>query len=291
MAKNQKSKSSNDSSNINRRDMLLGTMAVASQPLLGGVAMASVPSSPTINVPPSPIVGSITRAFGGVDNTSVLVAQTIDYLDRSLRYKELNQGNWKHFVARWEEGRKLHDALRANAQALNITSTHTLILDGEKFEFPMGVKSLPTAEQFFADEMEIFYRTNRAHLTAINNRTSPREAGIVAVTKLLSLFGLKDISAAIFEILEADGLLNPDLWTRKNLPKTLERLLKHLISTDFIKKLGQKAGKQIAKKVVGEIAGRLVPFVGWVLLVSSLIWAIYEQVSKQRTVDSPISVM
>jgi hypothetical protein len=57
----------------------------------------------------------------------------------------------------------------------------------------------------------------------------------------------------------------------------LKKLLSFLMSSAFLKKLAEKIGETAAAKLLGKIAAKFVPFVGWALLIGSIIWGFAEE--------------
>lgn len=102
--------------------------------------------------------------------------------------------------------------------------------------------------------------------------------------KLFGILGIGDAYEAIIEILEknwptllkeiAEAIAKRD-W--KKLAKLFKKLLDVLISKEFFKKLVAKVGLKTATKIVGKILARAVPFIGWAVLIASLVWAIAEE--------------
>lgn len=286
-----------------RRGAIFGSLAVLAGTLAtsGSDARAQTPSrgspaipgsipqttpvpSPVGAISPAPIVDSINSFFSTTEFASpvVVMAASIDYVDRAVRYGQLGISNWAYFNERWEEGRRLFDAMRTTMATDGIALTQTVLIEGQSFTFPLEYNlSLPTTEQFVQDEIDIFYRTGEAHLALAVNRTNPADWGKVAVIKILSVLGAKEVSTAIYEVLSETGWLDPRLWGRREAPRTLERLLNWMLrNPEFRRRLAAKIGAAAAARVIGKIAARFIPVLGWALLIGALLWACYEQWTK-----------
>ena len=292
-----------------RRGAIFGSLAVLAGTLAtkGSDARAASPAIPAANpqttyvpspvpsapgtISPSPIVGSINSFFSTTEFASpvVVMAASIDYIDRAVRYGQMGISNWAYFNERWEEGRKLFDAMRASMATDGYALTQTVLIEGQTFTIPLDYNlPLPTVDQFVQDEVDIFYRTANAHLALAVNRANPADWGKVALSKVLAALGLKDVSTAIFEVLSEAGWLDPRLWGRRELPRTLERLLNWMLRNPaFRRKLAEKIGAAAAARVIGKIAARFIPVLGWALLIGSLLWATYEQWTKPPVLPPP----
>lgn len=56
----------------------------------------------------------------------------------------------------------------------------------------------------------------------------------------------------------------------------LEELLGLICGKQFRKMLAKKLGKKAAAKLIGRVLAKLIPFVGWALLIASIIYAVYQ---------------
>lgn len=102
------------------------------------------------------------------------------------------------------------------------------------------------------------------------------------VAKIFAAFGIGEAYQAVLEVLEADGILQ--LIARalrerdwSSLRTFLKMLADLLTSKPFFRKLAHKIGENAAAPVVGQVLGKCLPFVGWALLITGLVWAIVEQ--------------
>ncbi len=56
----------------------------------------------------------------------------------------------------------------------------------------------------------------------------------------------------------------------------LEELLGLICGKQFRKAIAKKLGKKAAAKLIGRVLAKLIPFVGWALLIASIIYAVYQ---------------
>jgi len=265
-----------------RRGAILGGLAALAGSLTatGAGARSQVVAATQLEPAPSPIVDAIGNPFATTEFASptILVARAIDFVDRAARHGERRTADWNYVSERWEEGRQLFDTMRASVAADGLSLTRTVVINGQQYKVEVDYNTpLPTIDQLVKDEYDIFYRTGNAYL-AVATTFVADDWGKVAISKLLAIFGLTEFSKAFFEVLSEYGWLDPRLWGRKELPRTLERLLNWLLrDPKFLAALTKKIGAGAAAKVIGKIAGRLVPFLGWALIIGSLLWAIYDQ--------------
>jgi hypothetical protein len=111
------------------------------------------------------------------------------------------------------------------------------------------------------------------------------DVGREVLSKLLAALGVKEVHQALLETFEAvGGTLVEDLgkavrareWGRVR--TLLIRLLNLVKSKKFFQTLASKIGETAAKKVIGKVLARFIPFVGWALLIGSFVWAVAEEV-------------
>ena len=103
------------------------------------------------------------------------------------------------------------------------------------------------------------------------------------LAKLLSVVGLADIAIPVAQLLSEEGLFdalakaitNPPRGKRfEAIGKVLGKILDFMLSKNFFNKLATKLGAKAAARASLKLASRTVPFVGWAILIASVIWAL-----------------
>lgn len=104
------------------------------------------------------------------------------------------------------------------------------------------------------------------------------------LSKFLAAIGIGDVWKVVIEILEENWptmlerlgvLIAEKNW--KGVAIRVESLLDILCSKPFAKALSEKIGEKEAAKVIGKIAAKSVPTLGWSLLILSFVWAVAEE--------------
>jgi len=104
------------------------------------------------------------------------------------------------------------------------------------------------------------------------------------IAKIFGALGLKEIWKAILEVFEqyysklAKGLgqaIGEKSATK--LARMLKLFFKLLGRKKFWKRVARKVGRAAVAKAVGKMAAKCLPFVGWVILIAQIVWAIAEQ--------------
>jgi hypothetical protein len=102
--------------------------------------------------------------------------------------------------------------------------------------------------------------------------------------KIAGALGVGELWGSILEVLDESWPaimkeLGENLSTKswKKAAGTIKRILALIMSKPFLEKLKQKIGAAVASKLLGKIASKMVPFLGWALVVGGIIWAIAEQ--------------
>lgn len=106
----------------------------------------------------------------------------------------------------------------------------------------------------------------------------------LALSKVLGVLGLKEIWQAVLDILET---YYKTLWTAfwraikekrwKDAIKFLTQLIKKMMSKRFKQVLIGRVGKSVAAKIIGKLAAKFVPVLGWAVVVGEIVWAVAEQ--------------
>jgi hypothetical protein len=105
------------------------------------------------------------------------------------------------------------------------------------------------------------------------------------ISKLLVALGVKEAHQAFLECLEE--LLPTELedlakaikarqWRRVG--RLVKKVLTTITSKAFFNKFASKVGEVAARKIIGKIAAKFIPVVGWGILIASLIWAFGEEI-------------
>ncbi|MFC1874174.1 hypothetical protein ACFLYX_02615 [Chloroflexota bacterium] len=104
------------------------------------------------------------------------------------------------------------------------------------------------------------------------------------LAKLFAALGVGSIWQALLEVLEegwAELFHSLGLAIKRRDWRSVKFLLRRLLniftSPAFRAKLIKKIGASAAAKLIGKILGRLLPFVGWALIIGTIVWAIVEQ--------------
>jgi len=104
------------------------------------------------------------------------------------------------------------------------------------------------------------------------------------MSKLAAALGVREGWQGIVAVLEAEY---PELvralarnlalkrWGR--VATVLKSILKVMMTRAFWKALAKKVGAKTTQKIMGRIMARWVPFLGWILIIGSFIWAFAEQ--------------
>jgi hypothetical protein len=102
--------------------------------------------------------------------------------------------------------------------------------------------------------------------------------------KLAGALGVGELWGSILEVLDESWPaimkeLGENLSTKswKKAAGTIKRILSLIISEPFLEKLKKKIGGAVASRLIGKVASKFVPFLGWALVVGGIIWAIAEQ--------------
>lgn len=272
--------SSSKKDTLNRRRFLQITGGAALATPLGAGILASQTRSDTV-LQPSPEqpvdATTSTRPAFGFDAQINQMETSLKYLDQAIVEAPGIYGQREVLAQHWEEGRTYYSQTQAQLLVLGFQLQQVVDPDVEPIDgvFPVDlVTPLPTLDVFLADE------------NAILVNLQPVAAGMdvkKVIGKLLGVLGIKEASQAIFELLDEDGLIKEldDAITARNMKKigeVLKKILEKFVSKDFLRRLGNKIGAKAAAKIVGKVTARFIPFVGWALLIGSLLWAIGEQI-------------
>jgi hypothetical protein len=254
-----------------------GGAAALSPFALSGAAKAPTKGS-TAGSPFSRALSEPTEtSFLGISPDMDLMVYSIDYVEQALAEANGIYGQMDILEQRWEEVSTLWNesnlALRDPGCQMQIVVEDPDGLEPQVFNVDL-VTPFITLDEFLANEQQ-----NLADLQAVAASDNARKV----IAKLMAIFGLKEFSQAIFELLEAEGLIAEldaalSSGSLKAIGRVLKKILNKLISKTFLKKLAGKVGAKAAARIVGKIAARFVPYVGWALLIGSLLWAIGEQI-------------
>ncbi len=174
------------------------------------------------------------------------------------------------------------------AERQGIDTSATITIGGEKI--PVYDFSCITYDQFHNDAADIVGYIDATYTDPF--KTFPGLRGgfdqprdwKYYVGKILGLLGLKDIWQAGLEILEGEV---PALMTALGeaaaarnwsaLRELFALLFDFLLSLRFFNALKAKIGEVAARKIIGKLAAKFVPLLGWAVLIGQLIWGLAEE--------------
>ena len=90
---------------------------------------------------------------------------------------------------------------------------------------------------------------------------------------------------ALFDLIVGDGAIIKvfiKLWQAKLrrdltlIGTLLKKLISPLCGKQFRKKVARKLGKKASVILIGRVLAKAIPVVGWVLLIASIIYAVYQ---------------
>lgn len=153
--------------------------------------------------------------------------------------------------------------------------------------------TMPNYSQFFADEQRNLLQLTNGRASTLAELMAMVDEGEITeslalqnivVGKLLAALGVTDIVKAFDEVMAelcASELkeVGDHLKGRavKKAGQALGKVVKKILSKEFIKKLTEKAGEKMVGKTIKAIAGKCVPGWGWTWFLIRLAWAILEQ--------------
>jgi hypothetical protein len=202
----------------------------------------------------------------------------------------------------FDEARDILFDAQALANELNFPAT--VSLEGSAAPATTFDYSFPSYDEFEALAESIAREIDDVHIPALDQLPSLYTAdsgGVILadtraepgtekgtrhwIGKLFCCLGFGELYKDFLGVLEAEqgSLLELiALAFRKrewSLVKVLlKKLFSFLMSLAFLRKLVEKVGETAAAKLVGKIAAKFVPFVGWALLIGSIIWGVAEEV-------------
>lgn len=211
-------------------------------------------------------------------------ARALDFLVRAIEQAPDLYGRRSLLEARWDEGRQLWDAVTTDSTGPDLA----LIVGPSQTEatelLPLTPVPPPPLADFLADEaalLEAWSDVGPDGLDGFDPGVEDMTRRLVA--KLLAAAGLKEAAQAILNILDGAGylwLLGQAIDERNGrlLLELIEEVLDFLLSRKFLSELAEEVGERQARRLVGGIAGRFLPALGWALFITQLIWAFAEQV-------------
>jgi hypothetical protein len=148
----------------------------------------------------------------------------------------------------------------------------------ELSEYPLGELD------FFKGGPLFFYDAGGGVLLCNTTADSTTEFGLSrALSKIFAALGIGEIYSAILELLEQGWKelmeeLGRNIVTKqwRAVKEVIKKILRIVISEPFRKKLIEKVGVSAASKVLGQVAAKFVPGLGWVLIIGSIVWALAE---------------
>ncbi len=151
---------------------------------------------------------------------------------------------------------------------------------------------VPSYADFVAEEMSIYQTLpTSSHLLTMAPTVALAMNGVVdskyIFSKLLAILGLKEIWEQIVDMFEnyANKLwkafweaIKKKKW--KDAVKYFIELLKKLMSERWQKVLAERIGRKKFAALMGKMAGKIVPGIGWAILAGQFVWALAEQYNK-----------
>jgi hypothetical protein len=199
-----------------------------------------------------------------------LLDQADSYLQNAIANASSLARNVNALNMLYDQGNQLFLAIQTELDAIGFEFT----LDGI---VPDTTSPLPSFSEFLALEQSNLAALNQGFAGVNDQATALAKR---ALAKLLGIIGIKDVAEVIYNLLNVElGELGAALAAKnwKKAAAVTGKILKTLISPAFLKLLGEHIGVTRAGKIVAKIAGRLVPFVGWAILIGQLIWALGEE--------------
>lgn len=136
----------------------------------------------------------------------------------------------------------------------------------------------------FAPSGPFLSRGEEPITTRAGEEASTFEAIREWVAKIFAALGVKEAYQAMLEALESQAPrlmeeLGRNIATKqwRAVTNILKSLFRIFTSGPFLRKLAEKIGVRAASKLIGQIAAKFVPFLGWALIVASLVWAVAEE--------------
>ncbi len=186
------------------------------------------------------------------------------------------------FPSRWQQGHDLYTQLQAVLKTNGFRIKVRLVDSppGSDQAVAAAVKS-PT-QQFPVDlDTPVFppdYLTS-ADLTVKPAAHAAGDVAFAVVRILAECFGIKEFAVHIWNTVnEKYGSIISELRSalarrsRSGVAGALKKLLGKLISKDFMQALAKRVGRSTAAKIVGKIASRFIPIVGWAYMISCIIY-------------------
>ncbi len=207
-----------------------------------------------------------------------IMVDVVSEFDRALKESPTIYGDTGALYEAWDRTAMIR-AKAAEFYLANPDETHGISYEIEDPDDPTAMVSFPVdtgymgmpVDQFMANEY-----TNLANMEGWLGNVG--DIGRKLLAKLLGILGVTDFTTAIGELLEKEL---QDLENAKSMAeraKILKKILKKMMSKKFFKELAEKVGTKAAKRIVGKIALRCLPWIGWAILIAELLWAIGEQI-------------
>lgn len=234
-----------------------------------------------------------------VDNEFKL--QLIDVQERVLDLHEQFEGTGHASLAlttcRFDHLKAVADYAKDVAAQSGIDVDQTVLIEGEYV--PVYDFSVPTYAAFEAEATTIkaVFDAGPDFLTTypilsdgwaqhdFNVAANVGDAAKWFASKLLAALGIKEAYAGFLVALEATagGLLKAlgRAIRNRNLKKVIKliiKIIKVIAGKKFRQKLIQEVGEAAAKKIIGKILAKAVPFIGWIFLALALAWALLEEI-------------
>ena len=255
---------------------------------------------------PRLVLSGIGTAFDISDLAQQQIEQA-ELIDRVCEFanrfpSETTRTNRPQAVAIFEEARALYQLAGENVSDFDGCLPKNLEQLDIEFDF-----TFPTYDEFECDVDEIFNALLELPETTVA-RFAPRgslffatgaDSSVVTepvvdstsktgirkwIAKIFAGLGIKSAYQAILEILDAEfaslmASLGENLALKRwrAVGNILKSIFRTITSSKFLKKLGEKIGVKVASKIVGQVASKFVPFLGWGILVGSIIWAFAEE--------------
>jgi hypothetical protein len=200
-----------------------------------------------------------------------LLDQADSYLQNAIANDSSIARNLNALNILYDQGNQLFLAIRAELDAIGFEFTLAGIV-------PDTTSPLPSFSEFLALERSNLAALNQGFAGVNDQATALAKK---ALAKLLGIIGIGDVAEVIYQLLNVElGELGAALAAKnwKKAAAVTGKILKALISPAFLKLLGEHIGTVRAGKIVGKIVGRLVPIIGWLILVGQLIWALKEEI-------------
>ena len=209
------------------------------------------------------------------------------FLARAIHDAPVMLGRGDLLAERWDEAHTLWSAasrlVGESELGLGLLVEPTRP-DGLAAAIPLGLPAVPTElPRFLEDERSILRDWQRVSSEGwASFDASVEDTGRKVLAKLLAAAGIKEAAQAVLGILDESGYLwligqAIDLRDGRMLLRLLTEILDFMLGRRFLQRLANEVGEREARRLIGRLAGRFLPYVGWGLFLAQLLWAFAEQ--------------